>query len=162
MSKSKKPYSKVIFAGTFDRLHEGHKHLLRVSLSLGDHLAIGMTTDKMLEQKADRESIQSYEMRYNKLMEFLREENVVDRCVIFPISTIEGGADKMEDLDALIISDDRKVLENALRINHLREKNGLQRFHIVIVPLVKTEDGKPLSSTRKRHGETFREEDVIY
>ncbi|MBD3404802.1 MAG: pantetheine-phosphate adenylyltransferase [Candidatus Lokiarchaeota archaeon] len=162
MTENQRPYSKVIFAGTFDRLHEGHKHLLRVSLSLGENLAIGITTDKMLQKKTGHDKIQSFKERSANVMKFLQDIQAAERCEIFAIDTVEGGADKMEDLEALIISDDRKVLDNALRINNLREENGLDRFHIVIVPLVKTKDGKPLSSSRKRQGESFEEEEIIY
>jgi phosphopantetheine adenylyltransferase len=95
-------------------------------------------------------------------MEFITKEGNQDRCVIFPISTIEGGADTMEDLDALIVSDEISVVENAFRINNMRFENGLRRFHIVVVPRVRTPEGSPLSSSRKRKGESFENLDLVY
>jgi len=148
-------YKKVVFAGTFDHLHEGHKHLLRTAMKLGEIVRIGLTTDKLLEQKKGKERIQDFEKRRQALTEFFEKENASDRCKIFPIDTKEGGADKMEDLEALIISDELSVVNNAFEINELRARNGFPRFHILVIPRVRSEDGKPLSSSRIRDGENF-------
>ncbi len=155
-------YKKVVFAGTFDHLHQGHKHLLLTALKLGEFVAIGLTTDKMLAAKKGADKIQSYEERYRALNEFLSQHATHDRYEIFPIETKEGGADTMKDLDALVVSDEIKVVKNAFEINRLRAKNGLRRFHIVIIPRVRTKDGRPLSSSRIRSGETFDESELVY
>ena len=155
-------YNKVVFAGTFDRLHEGHKHIIRTAFRIGKHVAIGLTTDKMLNTKSDINRILSYEERHRELRDFLRAECEIERASIFPIDTIEGGGDTMEDLDALIVSDEIKVVQNAFDINQLRINNGLRRFHIIIIPMVRSEDGRPLSSSRIRAGEVFDREKLIY
>jgi pantetheine-phosphate adenylyltransferase len=156
------PYRKVVFAGTFDHLHEGHKHLLRTAFSLGEKVAIGLTSDEMIQHKIGKALIQTHEERRNALLEFITSEGNLERCEIFPIDTIEGGADTMEDLDALIVSDEISVVENAFRINNLRFENGLRRFHIIVVPRVRSIDGSPLSSSRKRKGEIFDNLDLVY
>lgn len=156
------PYKKVVFAGTFDHLHEGHKHLLRSAFKLGSKVAIGLTTDKMLERKAQRNLIQSYEERHRNLEAFIKLECDAGRGTIFPINTVEGGADKMEDLEALVISDEISVVQNAFDINEKRIANGLDRFHIVVIPRVRTKDGKPLSSSRIRAGEVFKKEELTF
>jgi pantetheine-phosphate adenylyltransferase len=155
-------YRKVVFAGTFDHLHEGHKHLLRSAFKLGAEVAIGLTTDKMLERKTQRNLIQSYEERYLSLEEFIKTECDPKRGSIFPIETMEGGADKMEDLEALVISDEIKVVQNAFDINEKRIANGLNRFHIIVIPRVRTGDGQPLSSSRIRSGEVFDDKELSY
>lgn len=155
-------YKKVVFAGTFDRLHQGHKHLLLTALRLGKLVAIGLTTDKMIAGKKDAEKIQSYEERFKALDEFLSMHTSHDRYEIFPIETKEGGADKMEDLEALVVSDEIRVVENAFEINRLRAENGLRRFHIIVVPRVRTSDGRPLSSSRIRNGEIFDDKELVY
>jgi pantetheine-phosphate adenylyltransferase len=152
----------VVFAGTFDHLHEGHKHILRTAFKLGQHVAIGLTTDQMLEFKSDRKLIQSYEERKAALEEFIDEELDPQRFSIFSISTTEGGADKMKDLEALIVSDEIGVVQNAFDINQMRFDNGLKRFHVIVIPRVRTLDGRPLSSSRRRRGEIFHEEELIY
>ncbi|MFW9849279.1 MAG: pantetheine-phosphate adenylyltransferase [Candidatus Thorarchaeota archaeon] len=148
-------YKKVVFAGTFDHLHEGHKYLLRTAMKLGEQVSIGLTSDKLLAHKKNRDKIQSFDERKLALETFFEAENASNRCQIFPIDTKEGGADKMEDLEALIISDELSVVNNAFAINEMRAKNGLTRFHILIIPRVRSEDGRPLSSSRLRDGESF-------
>ncbi|MHA1576221.1 MAG: pantetheine-phosphate adenylyltransferase [Candidatus Thorarchaeota archaeon] len=155
-------YHKVVFAGTFDHLHAGHKHLLRTAIRLGEYVAIGLTTDEMLSKKSNRESIQSFGERKKALLAFIESEGEANRCSIFPIETKEGGADKMEDLEALIVSDEINVVNMAFQINELRINNGLKRFHIIVIPRVRTGEGSPLSSSRKREGETFDDLELVY
>ena len=151
-----------MFAGTFDHLHEGHKHIIRTAFRLSKTVALGLTTDQMLAYKSDRRLIQSYDERYAELEKFIQSEFDIQRSSIFPIETTEGGADKMKDLDALIVSDEIGVVQNAFDINQLRVDNGLRRFHIIIIPRVRTKDGRPLSSSRIRRGEIFHEDELIY
>jgi pantetheine-phosphate adenylyltransferase len=143
-------------------LHEGHKHIIRTAFKLGRHVAIGLTTDEMLGTKSDRDRILSYIERHKELRNFLEDECDIDRATIFPIDTVEGGGDTMIGLDALIVSDEIKVVQNAFDINQLRIDNGLRRFHIIIIPMVRSQDGRPLSSSRIRTGETFDTENLIY
>ncbi len=150
-------YKKVVFAGTFDHLHEGHKYLLRTALKLGEKLGVGLTTDRLLDHKKNREKIQSYTERFEALTEFLLSEAESTRFEIFPIDTKEGGADTMPDLEALIVSDEISVVNNAFEINEMRAENGLSRYHIIIIPRVRSADDRPLSSSRIRDGETFHD-----
>jgi len=116
----------------------------------------------MLAYKSDKQLILKYDERYGELEKFINSEFDVDRSSIFPIETREGGADKMEDLEALIVSDEIGVVQNAFDINQMRIDNGLRRFHIIIIPRVRTSDGRPLSSSRTRRGEIFHEDELIY
>ncbi|MFW9806277.1 MAG: pantetheine-phosphate adenylyltransferase, partial [Candidatus Thorarchaeota archaeon] len=151
-----------VFAGTFDHLHEGHKHIIRQAFRLSKTVAFGLTTDQMLSYKSDRKLIQPYNERLSVLEAFIKSEFDMERASIFPIETTEGGADKMKDLDALIVSDEIGVVQNAFDINQLRVENGLKRFHIIVIPRVRTMDGRPLSSSRIRRGEVFHEDELIY
>jgi len=155
-------YNKVVFAGSFDHLHEGHKHILRNAFKIGKKVAIGLTTDKMLQNKTNKHLLQSFEERNGEIENFIETECAADRCSIFSIDSKEGGADTMEDLEALIVSDEIRVVQNAFDINQMRVDNGLKRFHIIIIPRVRTPDGKPLSSSRKRNGESFDPDTLIY
>jgi pantetheine-phosphate adenylyltransferase len=116
----------------------------------------------MLVYKSDRKLIQPYDERYAELQKFIQSEFDIERASIFPIETTEGGADKMVDIEALIVSDEIGVVQNAFDINQMRIDNGLRRFHIIVVPRVRTKDGRPLSSSRTRRGEVFREDELIY
>jgi len=125
-------------------------------------VAIGLTSDKMLQYKSNKHLIQSFRERHGEIEEFIKTECDVDRCSIFPIDSKEGGADTMDDLEALIVSDEISVVQNAFDINQMRIDNGLKRYHIIIIPRVRTPDGKPLSSSRKRDGEIFDTDTLIY
>lgn len=116
----------------------------------------------MLEYKSDRQLIQNYDERYAELEKFIDSEFDSERSSIFPIENREGGADTMKDLEALIVSDEIGVVQNAFDINQMRIDNGLRRFHIIIIPRVRTTDGRPLSSSRTRRGEIFHEDELIY
>jgi len=116
----------------------------------------------MLEKKSNKHLIQSYQERHSTIEEFIKSDCDIERCSIFPIETKEGGGDTMEDLDALIVSDEIGVVQNAFDINQMRIDNGLKRYHIVIIPRVRTPDGRPLSSSRIRDGETFDPNTLIY
>lgn len=155
-------YNKVVFAGTFDHLHEGHKHIIRQAFRLSKIVALGLTTDQMLAYKSDRKLIQPYDERHAELEKFIQSEFKIERTSIFPIETTEGGSDKMVDLEALIVSDEIGVVQNAFGINQKRIDNGLRRFHIIVIPRVRTKDGRPLSSSRTRRGEIFHEDELIY
>ena len=155
-------YNKVVFAGTFDHLHEGHKHIIRTAFRLSKTVALGLTTDQMMAYKSDKKLIQSYDERYAELEKFIQSEFEIERSSIFPIETTEGGADKMKDLEALIVSDEIGVVQSAFDINQKRIDNGLRRFHIIVIPRVRTKDGRPLSSSRTRRGEIFHEDELIY
>lgn len=116
----------------------------------------------MIQYKSDKQLIQKYDERYAELKRFISSQFDEERSSIFPIDTKEGGADKMKDLEALIVSDEIGVVQNAFDINQMRIDNGLPRFHIIVIPRVRTSDGRPLSSSRIRRGETFHENDLIY
>jgi pantetheine-phosphate adenylyltransferase len=116
----------------------------------------------MLQYKSDRDLIQKYDERYAELEKFIQSEFDLERGSIFPIETREGGADKMKDLEALVVSDEIGVVQNAFDINQMRIDNGLRRFHIIIIPRVRTADGRPLSSSRLRRGEVYHLDELIY
>src|SRR5438045_5350631 len=45
---------RVITFGTFDLLHEGHLRLLQRARALGDHLIVGVSTDRLNAEKGKR------------------------------------------------------------------------------------------------------------
>ena len=136
--------------------------MLRRAFQLGSWVGIGLTTNEMLSDKTEADKIQSFEERKRALMSFIKSEGQSSRCTVFAIKTREGGAESMEDLEALIVSDEIGVVANAFQINEMRARNGLRRFDIIVVPRVRTEDGVPLSSSRIRRGETLDHRRLTY
>ena len=55
------------------------------------------------------------------------------------------------EVEAIIASQETK--RNGIKINKLRKKNGLALLIIITVPIIKSQDGVRLSSSRIRSGE---------
>jgi len=55
------------------------------------------------------------------------------------------------DISAIVVSEE--TLPRALEINRIRRSHGLKPLDIVVVALMKDDDGRPLSSAKLRRGE---------
>lgn len=67
---------KVITYGTFDCLHYGHIRLLERAKSLGEHLTVGLSTDKFNKEKG-KESIFTYRQREKDLRNLRCVDDVI-------------------------------------------------------------------------------------
>ncbi len=150
---NKKPFRRVIVAGTFDRLHKGHKVLLGTSAKLGEELLVCIADGPLLMSKKFREKIQSYEERKKKVEQFLTHLNTPYSIVKILDPIGPAGSDKLAD--AIVVS--TETYPGALRVNFERKKRGLKELIIIVCPLVPAEDGKPISSERIRAKEINEE-----
>jgi glycerol-3-phosphate cytidylyltransferase-like family protein len=69
------PYAAVVVAGTFDRLHAGHRLLLSSAALVcapGGTLFVGVTGDKLTARKRRHELLQPYAVREAAALEFVR------------------------------------------------------------------------------------------
>jgi pantetheine-phosphate adenylyltransferase len=137
-------------SGTFDRLHIGHKALLRKAFEVSERVMIGLTTSKMVQHKTLAEKIEPYEVRKKKLQKFLKEEGFQERAEIMSLDDPYGPAITDSGLEALVATEE--TLEGVKKINIIRGEKGLPPLDIVIVPLVLAEDGSRISSTKIREG----------
>lgn len=155
-----KPFNLVAVGGTFDRLHKGHKALLRVALSIGRKVVVGVTSDEMVSKsKADQE-VNSFEVRVKRLKTWIEEEKSEDvHYDITRIDDVYGTSISEEELEAIVVSEE--TLYRALEINRIRVEKGLRPLVIVVVPMVLAYDGKPISSSRIRRGEINEEGEPI-
>ena len=92
---------RVITYGTFDLLHYGHIELLRRAKSIGDYLAVALSTDEFNAEKG-KKSYFSYEIR-KQMLEAIR---YVD--LIIPEESWEQKAEdvKFYQMDTFVIGDD--------------------------------------------------------
>lgn len=171
-------YHHVFVAGTFDRLHSGHKSLLRAAFEMGEKVTVGITSDKFVQEfKIKKDllsppageagiqysplrarlrrgtavfSIQRCVVRKRVVLEWLKTQGYEDRAVFVYIHTPYEPATTVVGVDALVItSQNRKTGEE---INEKRKAKNLPPFHLIEVGLVPAEDEKPISSTRIRSG----------
>ncbi len=145
----RKPYRKVVVGGTFDRLHLGHKALLRKAFEVGKYVYIGLTSDEMIKNKPYADRILPYEVRLADLLKFF-DVNGYKNYRIIKINTAIGFADKIKSLEAIVVSEE--TYKGALIVNRAREEKGLKPLHIVTIKLVKSKIGPKISSSLIRAG----------
>lgn len=154
------PYAWAAIGGTFDRLHKGHKTLLRRAFQLGEKVLIGLTTEEMVKHKPDWESIASYEEREKELREWLESECYTDRFIIRPLYDKFGPAISMSELRLIVVSEETCPV--AKEINEIRRDRDLPLLHIAVLTMVMAEDQISISSTRIRAGKIDRDGRLIY
>lgn len=154
-----KKYSWGIVAGTFSKLHKGHKRLLKKAFSMTEHVLVCITTDEYAQELRKEHPIEDYSNRLVTLVEFLREIGVLERAVLYPLNDMYGPALSIGEVEALFVSEETFL--RALQVNCERAKRGLKRLDIFVTPLVLAEDGLPISSTRIWKGEIDREGRVL-
>ena len=151
---AERPFRLVGVAGTFDMLHRGHKALLRKAFEVGDLVIIGLTTDEFAAKMKNHE-VAPYKERLAELQAFLMEEGVLDRAEVVAINDPYGPAIWDGGFEALVVSEE--TAPRAEEINAIRARRGLKPLELVVIPMVKAENGKPISTTRIRAGEIDRE-----
>ena len=145
----RKKFRKVVVGGTFDRLHLGHKALLRRAFEVGRYVYVGLTSDEMIREKPYADRILPYELRLRDLIKFM-EVNGYRNYRIIKIHNAIGFAGEMKSLEAIVVSEE--TYKGALLVNRAREEKGLKPLQIVTIPLVKSSLGPKISSTLIRAG----------
>ncbi|MDI3476227.1 MAG: pantetheine-phosphate adenylyltransferase [Thermococcaceae archaeon] len=145
----RKKYRKVVVGGTFDRLHLGHKALLRKAFEVGEIVYVGLTADEMIRNKPYAEKILPYELRLKDLIKFF-EVNEYKNYRVIKINSAIGFADKIKSLEAIVVSEE--TYKGALFVNRAREEKGLKPLEIVVIPIIRAQIGKKISSSLIRAG----------
>ena len=142
---------KVMVGGTFDPLHDGHKHLLKRSFEVagpGGQVVIGLTSDMFASRK--NHPIRPFAIRKAELEDYISSAFFQTRWEIETLNDRYGSAVDA-DFDALIVSEE--TLPVAIEINKLRRDKRRKKVDIHQISCVLAEDGHWISSTRIYRGE---------
>lgn len=148
-----KRFRVVATGGTFDEIHAGHVALLSKAFEVGDKVIIGVTSDEFVKGK--KKINHDFSRRVLNLKEMIKREFGNANYEIAKLDSEFGPAVTMGDVGALVAS--AETQEKGSKLNEIRRKNGLAPAQVIAVPLIKAEDGKPISSTRIRAGEIDRD-----
>ena len=140
-------YACCLIGGTFDRLHSGHKLLLRMAISRSDQVEIHVLSDELAGRKSP--FIQPYEERVNAILDWLSEKSY-HSVKIFQLNDSFGPAPTHKLADAIIATPE--TLGNCNEINRLRKLSDLAELTILEVPHMLDYSGKIISSSRIRSG----------
>jgi pantetheine-phosphate adenylyltransferase len=151
LSRSARPYKLVALGGTFDALHAGHRQLLSKAFKLGDVVLIGVTSDRLVTTLHKKHQVRPFSSRVRDLNGYLKTRHWLARAHVTTLSEPYGPAVRRKKLQALIVSGG--TLTSGHRLNRLRKQNGLQPLDLIVIDLLKANDGKPISTTRVRTGE---------
>jgi cytidyltransferase-like protein len=140
-------HARCLLGGTFDRLHDGHKDLLRAGLESAAHLEVHITTDRMALAKDHR--IQPLEDRMAAVQDALcsiRETG----WSLHMLEDAFGPAPHHPTADALVVSPETRTGGEA--INRKRAEGGFDPLMLIEVQHRTNAEGTILSSTAIRNG----------
>ena len=140
-------HTRCLLGGTFDRLHDGHKDLLRAGLQAASHLEVHVTTDGMALAKDHR--IQPIEERMAAVEAALRHVRE-SGWSLHMLDDAFGPAPTHPIADALVVSPETRTGGEA--INRKRLDAGLAPLTLIEVAHRKNAAGTILSSTAIRNG----------
>jgi len=143
-------FDTVATGGTFDILHKGHYTLLLKAFEVGKQVIIGISSDYYASVKK-KKITNEYPIRLKNLKRFIEDKFNKSNYSIYELNDFYGPTVLTNDVQAIVTTEGTK--ENCIKINELRKSKGLPQLEIIIVPLVKDQDGKVISSTRIREGE---------
>jgi len=136
--------------GTFDHLHDGHKFLLRTALKISHNIEIGLTSQNLLKNKKATSKLEDYNTRERNLKNFLSSFTDLSRVNIVEIKNWDDMAkySQSSDYEGLILS--QETYSNAVKLNELREKKGMNPLVLIVIPLIKDKSNQKISSTAIR------------
>lgn len=148
-------YSHLILGGTFDHFHLGHQRFIEKGAQMTKQMTIGIVSEKMLSKKILSQGVEGYEKRKTSVREFLSKKGLLEKTKIIPLTDIYGIGKSARNIDAVLVT--KATYSNALKINDLRRKLGMNRLAVEGVDFVTANDGKPITSEKIRMGEIDRQ-----
>ncbi len=148
-------HKKIVFGGTFDHLHKGHKSFIQYAYTKGEYAVIGLTVDEIVLKKEHTQSILSYDQRKKELSFFLDSIGKNDQYTIIPIHDIYGTTLEDEAIEAIVVTD--QTIQGSTEINIQRKKRSKMPLSVYVCPMEQDTNFLVISSTRIRKGEINRD-----
>ncbi|PRW57160.1 phosphopantetheine adenylyltransferase-like isoform X1 [Chlorella sorokiniana] len=130
-------FAKVAVGGTFDRLHAGHRLLLAATALVSrQHIFVGITADKLLASKKNRELLETYEEREAAAVGYMKMINPGATVVAGPLTDPQEPPLCAVDpeFDAIVVSEE--TIPGAHAINKTRAELGFPPLVIVVIGLI--------------------------
>ncbi|KAI5124568.1 hypothetical protein M0805_003088 [Coniferiporia weirii] len=125
----------VALGGTFDHLHSGHKILLSMAAWIShEKVIVGVTDDKLLQKKSNKEVLEVLDIRIRRVREFME---FFKPGLFYDVVTIEdvyGPTAVDPNIQALVVS--KETLAGASAIATLREEKGLPALHCFVIDVI--------------------------
>lgn len=144
-------YRKAVLGGTFNEVHYGHLALILTGIRNSEHVIIGVTADDFVKSLRKNHPVRSFDERVRRLEEVLSSYGWLERCRIIPIEDPYGPTISDPEIELLVVSP--MTYKKAVEINAIRVQKNLKPLDVAVCPLVVSDDGKPISSTRIAKGE---------
>lgn len=151
-------YGAVVLGGTFDRLHDGHRLLLKVSTDFAnERIVVGVCEGQMLLKKELPHLIEPIETRMKAVTNYIKSIKPELIVQVEPISDPYGPSIIDDKLDAIIVS--KETLSGGLSVNKKRAEKGLPQLKVEVVDLLAGgANGEKLGSSALRRLEFERSE----
>eukprot|EP00917_Polyrhabdina_sp_WS-2016_P004844 GHVP01011152.1.p1 GENE.GHVP01011152.1~~GHVP01011152.1.p1 ORF type:complete len:426 (+),score=79.74 GHVP01011152.1:1094-2371(+) len=162
--KPKRKFRKAMFAGTFDRLHLGHKFIVWVCIHYlkSEEVVFGVTSDELAWKKKNPIIIEPFCQRQRNLINFVELaiktpaiEDTFSGNTYFigedvKVSTIQiddafAPASTDPNVGVLVVTPD--VRKGGDLINKIRVENGLQELKIIEMPEIQSISEEKFSSS---------------
>lgn len=144
-------FEKGAIGGTFDVIHCGHVALLNTAFRYAEKVTIGLTSDELVRRMGKEHPVRSYEERLEGLKDALRRYGWYDRAEIVELEEFYGPPCNDESYDLLVVSPN--TYNRSEEINRIRVSKGFKPLTVEICPIVLSEDGQVMSTTRIYRGE---------
>ncbi|KAG7195022.1 uncharacterized protein KQ657_004135 [Scheffersomyces spartinae] len=138
-SSSPHTYSVGAVGGTFDHLHDGHKILLSLAIYVSyTYLIIGITGAELLKNKKYSEVLESFEVRMNRVINFIERLKIPINYQIYEINDICGPTGFVKDINTLIVSGES--IKGGDYVNKYREQKGFPQLDVIAIKVIGSEN----------------------
>ncbi|KLO18622.1 Nucleotidylyl transferase [Schizopora paradoxa] len=128
-------YPTVALGGTFDHLHSGHKILLSMAAWIAhEKIIVGMTDDKLLRNKANKEVLENLSTRISRVRRFLEMFKPGLQYHLVPLDDVAGPTGVDPNIQALVVS--KETISGAEAIARIRNEKGFPPLECFVIDVI--------------------------